>query len=105
MQMRRNVDDLADVLGISRASLYGYRKGQRKVSAKAWLKLEEAEREAGIGQETDTAPDDHDSTDAHGMAALSVRLGRLESLLEEVLAELRAKDSPSMSSKVRGEKF
>lgn len=48
IQTRRNVDDLADVLGVSRASLYGYRKGQRKVTPKAWLKLEEAERRAGV---------------------------------------------------------
>lgn len=48
IQMRQNVDDLADVLGVSRASLYGYRKGQRKISSKAWLKLEDAERRAGV---------------------------------------------------------
>ena len=47
-QMGLNIDDLADVLGISRASLYGYRKGQRKVSNKAWAKLESAERRVNV---------------------------------------------------------
>ena len=43
-----NVDELPDILGVSRASLYGYRRGKRKVSNKAWAKLEAAEKDAGI---------------------------------------------------------
>jgi hypothetical protein len=41
------------VLGLSVASLFGYRSGSIKISPKAWSKLERAERAAGVG----TAPE------------------------------------------------
>lgn len=43
-----NVEDLIDVIGVSRASLFSYRTGNRPISSKAWAKLEQAEKEAGI---------------------------------------------------------
>ena len=42
------LDDLPGFLGFSRPSLFGYRNGTRKISAKALLSLEQAEREAEI---------------------------------------------------------
>jgi predicted transcriptional regulator len=39
----RNVDDLPEILGISRSMFYGYRSGSNRVSAKVWLKLSDAE--------------------------------------------------------------
>jgi len=39
-----NLEDLPEVIGISRASLFCYRTGKRKISGKAWSKLDEAER-------------------------------------------------------------
>jgi hypothetical protein len=40
---------LADKIGISERMLFGYRSGKYPISAKAWRKLEAAERAAGIG--------------------------------------------------------
>ena len=34
------IDDLPAVIGVSKASFYGYRKGNRNISAKAWAKLD-----------------------------------------------------------------
>jgi hypothetical protein len=43
-----NVGDLIPILDLSRATLFSYRSGKRPISAKAWMKLEAAERAAGI---------------------------------------------------------
>lgn len=43
-----NVEDLPEVLDFSRASLFAYRSGRSKVSAKALAKLEAAEVRAGL---------------------------------------------------------
>jgi hypothetical protein len=40
--------ELLPILEISRASFFSYRSGKRPISAKAWRKLEKAEREAGV---------------------------------------------------------
>ncbi len=45
-----DVQDLPAFVGIGRASLFCYRRGSRPISNKTWLKLEKAEREAGIGK-------------------------------------------------------
>lgn len=42
------LEDLTELLGFSRASLFAYRSGRNKVSRKAWRSLEEAERRVGI---------------------------------------------------------
>lgn len=55
------IDDLPDVLGVSRASLYGYRKGRRNISNKAWAKLEQAEQAAGIGSDERDPPEVQES--------------------------------------------
>jgi hypothetical protein len=47
-QMGLNVQDLTEVLGISRVSLFCCRSGSRPISRKTWLKLEEAERKAAV---------------------------------------------------------
>lgn len=51
MRLGLNVQELPDVIGISRASLFSYRTGNRPLSSKAWRKLEAAEKEAGISTE------------------------------------------------------
>ena len=45
-----NVQDLPDILGIGRASMFCCRTGKRPITRKTWLKLEAAERAAGIGE-------------------------------------------------------
>lgn len=46
-----NLSDLPDLIGISKAMFYAYRKGASRISGKVWARLEEAERAAGIGGE------------------------------------------------------
>lgn len=50
LKLGKNVQELSEVLGISRAMLFGYRKGKNAISGKAWLKLETAEKDAEKGQ-------------------------------------------------------
>ena len=44
-----DVQDLPEVVGFSRASLFAYRAGKARISEKAWLKLQSAEEAAGLG--------------------------------------------------------
>lgn len=44
-----NIEEFAELIGISRVSFWAYRNGKRNVSSRSWKKLEAAEREAGIG--------------------------------------------------------
>ena len=51
--LRISLRDLAPRIGLSVASLFGYRSGSLKISPKAWGKLEQAEKSeqaAGIGE-------------------------------------------------------
>lgn len=101
-----NVQDLPDVLGIGRASLFCCRTGKRPITPKTWLKLAAAEAEAGIGQSTAPAlPEVQPAPESPNIISLSDRMERVETLLEELLAELRGKDSQATLSKARGEKF
>ena len=70
-------------------------------------RLEEAEREAGLGlgHDEESEPEESEAAEPSGLAELSERLARVESLLENVLAELRGKESRQTSFKARGEKF
>ena len=45
-QLAVNVEDLPEILGIKRRTLFDCRKDDGKVSGKSWSKLEEAERKA-----------------------------------------------------------
>lgn len=51
VRLGKKTEDLPELLGISRASLFGYRSGKRNITGKAWSKLEAAERAAGISLE------------------------------------------------------
>lgn len=42
------VESVAEKIGISTTMLFSFRKGRYAISAKAWRKLEKAEKEAGI---------------------------------------------------------
>ncbi len=43
-----NLSELPQIIGISYAMLFGYRKGTNRITPKVWLKLEAAELEAGM---------------------------------------------------------
>jgi hypothetical protein len=110
-----NVQDLPEVLDVSRASLFSYRTGNRPISSKAWRKLEQAERSAGITPEAASEPvrkgakemehhrsgastDDHfaglppeirmaaEAIAASVIERLEARITRLETRLETLLA-------------------
>ncbi len=44
-----NLSDLPEKIGVSNSMFHAYRSGKYPISAKAWAKLEAAERAAGIG--------------------------------------------------------
>lgn len=44
-----SVQELPERLDFSRSSLFAYRTGKAKISAKAWAKLEKVEAEFGLG--------------------------------------------------------
>jgi hypothetical protein len=48
LQLGKRVEDLPPILNISRASMFGYRAGDRSITNRAWLKLESAERAARL---------------------------------------------------------
>lgn len=97
--------DLPAQLGFSPRMLYGYRSGKYPITAKAWRKLEAAERAAGITAEPPTAGG-HSATPAptpgrdpaspppppdqalHSLARLTARLDAIEALLHDLLARL-----------------
>lgn len=87
--MRVNVEDLTEILGVSRSSLFGWRKGRRTVSSKAWRKLELAEREAGIDSlaESEEANDEPDSEEADQV--LEIRLQAMEKKMDEMMPILK----------------
>ena len=50
--MGRVIEDLPAIIGISRRTLFECRSADSAVSCKSWLKLEAAERAAGVGNVT-----------------------------------------------------
>lgn len=100
---RVSLRGLAPLMGLSVASLFGYRNGSIKISNKAWGKLEECE--ASIRQDSSTESEPPAQDEPSNTVSLSDRMERLENLFEELLVELRGKDSQATSSKARGGKF
>jgi transcriptional regulator with XRE-family HTH domain len=45
------LSEIAKLVGISKAMLFSYRSGKNRITPKVWLKLERAERTAGIETE------------------------------------------------------
>lgn len=97
-----NVQDLPDVMGVSRASLFCYRTGNRPITSKAWRKLEAAEAAAGIGDASAPSvpsPVTRGTSRVHDAAgeidwgdelrALHVRMERMEGDLRKILARLK----------------
>ena len=84
-KLRVNVEELVEILGVSRSSLFGWRAGRREVSAKGWKKLEIAEGEAGLLEtgNQDGANPAVDLEDAGN--GLDIRLERMERQLAEML--------------------
>jgi hypothetical protein len=86
-----NVQDLPDKIGISRASLFSYRTGNRPLTSKAWAKLEAAERAAGLGiAEAATGPagGEAEEREESGEEALRECAGQRFDRLEKLLVEM-----------------
>lgn len=50
------VSALSEVMSLSNGMLFAYRSGKHPISRKAWLKLDVAEKKAGIGIKTPITP-------------------------------------------------
>ena len=87
-----NVQDLPEIIGIGRASLFCCRTGTRPITGKSWLKLEAAEQAAGIGQAAAVVREEAPVYDDAQQEILQ-RLARVESLLEILVAKMNV-DSP-----------
>lgn len=95
------------MLGIGRASLFASRSGKRSITKKTWLKLEAAEREAGIGVGEAAGPDPDPppapSDLRADLATQAARLDRIETLLSDLLERLDAL-VPQTSSEAPGDR-
>ena len=96
-----DIGDLPDLLGFSRASLFAYRTGKRPITGKAWEKLAQAERDAGLGKVVSMTITDTNNPEG----GLEARLVRIETLLEELLGALGNATSNTTSSGARGKKI
>jgi hypothetical protein len=65
-----NLSELPPILGISKAMLFAYRNGSRRITPKAWHKLKAAEQKAGIPAESATGKTPRKSTEKERLAAL-----------------------------------
>jgi hypothetical protein len=114
--------DLPDVIGISKAMLFAYRKGKYPISWRAWKKLESAELCAGIGRdenqtiEDDTSNNERDSPQSPqssppicqvasicefqaesrtAFAAILAEIAASEARIAAMIAEMRAQFPPA----------
>lgn len=112
------IERLPEILGISRASLFGYRSGARPITNKAWRKLESAEKAAGINQPTisdwnqplppevqakfkeATAPITNAQEQiAEAMRPLQEQINRLTDMVEQLLSQkATSSSSPSQTA-------
>lgn len=105
--MRVSLRALAPAMGLSVASLFGYRNGSIRISAKAWQKLEQAERIGGSEQPAPTA------TASPKSEGLEARLDRIEDVLANLAAAIQRLESkadadrgaPKTSSEDPGKKI
>lgn len=97
-KMEINVVDLTDVLSLAKSTLFAGRKSDEAVSRKTWLKLEAAERAAGIGGSEDgenggggkngaSEADDLEGRLMKKFADTEARFERVERMLEELLRQ------------------
>lgn len=86
-----NVQDLPDVIGVSRRTLFAGRGEGGKISGRTWIQLETAERAAGIAPEPEREVAEPEpsrvSEDSAGDRTdrLERKLDRLEEMMEEIL--------------------
>jgi hypothetical protein len=79
--LKKQIGELPPVVGMSRASLFGYRSGKRPLTIKAFRKLEEAEKVAGIaGNEVESpgAPASLEQRMLEQFSSIKVQLDRIE---------------------------
>jgi hypothetical protein len=75
--------DLPEIMGLSKAMLFAYRKGKYPISWRAWRKLEQAEKAAGITPETKSfsEPTSLEQRVMDGLDRINERLDRIESAI------------------------
>lgn len=87
------LSDLPALIGISASMFHAYRSGKYPISAKAWRKLEAAERKAGIrpGEaKAEAAPDPPAPARIDQLIALNQQLAEMKRAHEEALARIAA---------------
>lgn len=87
------LSDLPALIGISASMFHAYRSGKYPISAKAWRKLEAAERKAGIrpGEaKAEAAPDPPAPARIDQLIALNQQLAEMTRAHEEALARIAA---------------
>ena len=82
-----NVQDLPDLIGIGRASLFCYRTGTRPITVKSWLKLAAAEEAAGISGRNESPVAAPKDPPVYG---LEERMDRIEAALERLTTAVEA---------------
>jgi hypothetical protein len=116
LKLRMNLTDLARHIDLSDGSFFGYRTGRVTISAKAWRKLEAAERAAGIDHFTDdvvskggqltrelaSKPPAQDMESK--VAEMGAKIDRLTDLVEQLLEQraASARQAEATSSSSRG---
>ena len=94
-----NVQELTDVLGIGRASLFCCRTGKRPITAKTWLKLEEAEREADKKARSDLRWEDTVQIEVDRQEAAETKRKDLSELLVKAL-EMAQEENTELRARV-----
>lgn len=79
--MGLRLSDLPENIGVSASMFYAYRSGKYPISSKAWRKLEQAEKAAGITPETNAVsePTSLEQRVMDGLDRINERLDRIES--------------------------
>ncbi len=101
-KLRITLRELGPVIGMSTASLFGYRSGKIPLSSKAWGKLEAAEKKAGINSVTHDGVSETDSrvsefrqppetpVTRQELSEMSAKLDRLTGLVEQLIEQRAA---------------
>lgn len=93
--LKVQLGELPDRIGVSPRMFYGYRSGKYDVSDKAWRKLDQAERAAGIAPESEDSPKKRLNQNPPGelpedrAARMEKKMDRLEAMMEEMLRCMR----------------
>ena len=91
--LRQNLSDLPEKIGVSPSMFYSYRTGKHPISAKAWRKLEVAEKAAGIEWDRPDKPPFSDNLPAESNSIVNYSSGEYGGKSSGVEARLLAMEN------------